>query len=232
MIITRIFVLHKEIDIVSIYVMYLLMRVLKAPIGRFLDHFEKIIDGLVSIQRIQQIFDLDQLQNTYLEGNDDHNIIQIQNVSFQHHPSTTDNMLHNVHLTIKQGQLIGVIGNFASGKSSLLSCILGEKYISSNGAISLDETFIRRRKDLVYGYVGHESFIINATVRENITLNEPFHATLYDLTIDSCALKHDLAVLPASHDTEIGEKGINISGGQKARICIARVVYRYLIHVR
>eukprot|EP01083_Nonionella_stella_P314717 1134831_1 len=62
MIITRIFILQKGIDFVSIYIMYLLMRVLKWPIGHFLDHFEKIIDGLVSTKRIQQILDFEQLQ--------------------------------------------------------------------------------------------------------------------------------------------------------------------------
>eukprot|EP01083_Nonionella_stella_P031791 87027_1 len=235
MIITRIFLLHKDIDLVSIYIMYMLIRVLKNPIGNFLDHFDKIIDGLVSIKRIQQIFDFDTIQLISFEipkhQKNPIDIIQIQNINFQHTPDNTDHMLYDVHLNIKQGQLIGVVGHFASGKSCLLSSILGEKYISHKSNDG-NEAFLRKHRDLVYGYVGHDYFIINATVRENIIMNQEFDAKLYDLAIGSCALKHDLTVLPSSHDTEIGEKGINISGGQKARICIARIVYRYLIHVR
>lgn len=74
-------------------------------------------------------------------------------------------------------------------------------------------------------YVAQQTWIQNATLKDNILFNKPFDNGKYKRIIDACALKSDLEILPGGDQTEIGEKGINLSGGQKQRISIARACY-------
>ena len=74
-------------------------------------------------------------------------------------------------------------------------------------------------------YMGQRPFIQNSTLRDNITFGLPFDQRKYDQTLFECALLPDLKVLPGGDMTEIGERGINLSGGQKARVALARTVY-------
>lgn len=75
-------------------------------------------------------------------------------------------------------------------------------------------------------YVPQQAWIQNMTLRDNILFGSPFNQQRYDQVVESCALRPDLAVLQAGDMTEIGEKGINLSGGQKARVSMARAVYQ------
>lgn len=128
-------------------------------------------------------------------------------------------VLTNMDLLVRDGELITVVGPVGSGKSSLLLSILGELTCTSgsvctNGSIA---------------YCSQQPWIINGTVRENITLfgtdSPEFDASWYDEVIKKCCLSQDLANLSAGDRTEIGERGINLSGGQKARLALARAVY-------
>ena len=75
-------------------------------------------------------------------------------------------------------------------------------------------------------YVPQQAWIQNMTVRDNILFGGPYNKQLYNKVLYSCALVSDLKILPHGDMTEIGEKGINLSGGQKARISLARAVYQ------
>ncbi|RCN32692.1 hypothetical protein ANCCAN_21497 [Ancylostoma caninum] len=75
-------------------------------------------------------------------------------------------------------------------------------------------------------YVPQVAWIQNMTVRDNITFGKPFNKSRYNEVLNACALKTDLKSLTNGDMTEIGEKGINLSGGQKARISLARAVYQ------
>ncbi|CAG8548825.1 3767_t:CDS:10, partial [Scutellospora calospora] len=74
-------------------------------------------------------------------------------------------------------------------------------------------------------YVPQSAWIMNATLRDNITFGLPYEPKFYEEVIDACSLKPDIEILPGGDLTEIGERGINLSGGQKARISLARAVY-------
>ena len=124
-------------------------------------------------------------------------------------------ILSDVSFAVPTGALCFVVGAVGSGKSSLCHALLGEMHRSS-GLVA-----VRGR----VAYVPQQPFILNATLRENIVFGRPWDVDRYAATISACALGPDIAILDAGDETEIGEKGINLSGGQKARVGLARAVY-------
>ncbi|KUF99862.1 hypothetical protein AM588_10010321 [Phytophthora nicotianae] len=124
--------------------------------------------------------------------------------------------LEGVNLEIDPGSLVMIIGTVGAGKSSLLNALLGEMTLK-RGSLDL-------RGDV--SYVSQETWIRNLDVRDNILFGEPFDAERYETVLEASELAMDLHALPYGDRTEIGERGINLSGGQKARVAIARAMYR------
>ncbi|KAJ2668238.1 hypothetical protein IWW42_005359 [Coemansia sp. RSA 1085] len=141
-------------------------------------------------------------------------LVKVEDGSFKW-LSTQEPTLTNVNLQCQREELVAVIGKVGAGKSSLVSAMLGDM-IKCTGQVT-----IRGR----VAYVPQQAWIVNATLRDNILFGNRFDRELYDRVIDACALRQDLEMLPGGDMTEIGEKGINLSGGQKARVSLARAVY-------
>ena len=132
-------------------------------------------------------------------------------------------VLRNINLKLQQPGLVLLIGDNASGKSSLLLTILNE--LNSNVAQSGGNIFISPRHTRT-AYCGHDSWIMNATVKENIIVaSDNVNTSKYNDIVRSTALLHDINEWKEKDFTLLGEKGINISGGQRARIALARAVY-------
>ncbi|VDP13339.1 unnamed protein product, partial [Onchocerca flexuosa] len=123
--------------------------------------------------------------------------------------------LANINLTVKKGELVAIVGKVGSGKSSLLSAILGEMD-KLGGSVDVIGSI---------SYAPQQPWIQNLSLMDNILFGKPFNSERYETVLDACALKPDLATLPGGDQTEIGEKGINLSGGQKHRVSLARAVY-------
>uniref|UniRef100_A0A674BMM9 ATP binding cassette subfamily C member 2 n=1 Tax=Salmo trutta TaxID=8032 RepID=A0A674BMM9_SALTR len=120
-----------------------------------------------------------------------------------------------VSLEIKPGKLVAVVGVVGSGKSSLISAMLGEMH-SAKGFINVQGSV---------AFVPQQAWIQNATLRDNILFGCPLEDSRFQATLEACALGPDLELLPGGDQTEIGEKGINLSGGQKQRVSLARAAY-------
>ncbi|KAI9818105.1 MAG: hypothetical protein M1827_000730 [Pycnora praestabilis] len=123
--------------------------------------------------------------------------------------------LQGISFTAGRGELVAVIGGVGSGKSSLLAALAGDMRKTSG--------------DVMMGasraFCPQYAWIQNATVKENILFGKAYNDEWYNKVIDACALRPDLEMLPNGDETEIGERGITISGGQKQRLNIARAIY-------
>ncbi|XP_054480224.1 ATP-binding cassette sub-family C member 9 [Anoplopoma fimbria] len=128
--------------------------------------------------------------------------------------------LSDINIRIPTGQLTMIVGQVGCGKSSLLLAMLGEMQ-NIDGRV-----YWSNKNRYSVAYATQKSWLLNATVEENITFGSPFNKQRYKTVIDACSLQPDIDLLPFGDQTEIGERGINLSGGQRQRICVARALYQ------
>ncbi|KAJ1419431.1 P-loop containing nucleoside triphosphate hydrolase protein [Ochromonadaceae sp. CCMP2298] len=126
------------------------------------------------------------------------------------------NTLRDLSFSIKKGELVAVVGSVGSGKSSLLNGLLGEMLLQK-GSVAVQGSI---------AYCDQRPWIINDTVQANIVFGLPFDEERFDNALFAANLEDDILVLPGGINTQIGERGINLSGGQKARVALARAIYR------
>ncbi|XP_017097852.2 probable multidrug resistance-associated protein lethal(2)03659 [Drosophila bipectinata] len=131
-------------------------------------------------------------------------------------PKSPECTLNEVSLQIKSGTLLAVVGLTGSGKSSLLQAILGELPVLSGE--------IKKRGSI--SYAAQEPWLFSGTVRQNILFGQPMDHQRYWKVVKDCALERDFDLLPFKDQTIVGDRGASLSGGQKARISLARAVYR------
>ncbi|KAJ7108814.1 multidrug resistance-associated ABC transporter [Mycena epipterygia] len=145
-----------------------------------------------------------------------------------------------VDLTLKfpPGELSLICGKLGSGKSLLLLALLGEADVLSgrmmcprspaDSLASFEGVRPTKENWVIQGicaYVPQAAWLQNASIKNNILFNLPYDEERYNLTLEVCALVSDLEILEDGDESEIGERGVNLSGGQKARVSLARAVY-------
>ncbi|KAF8951702.1 hypothetical protein BGZ52_010208 [Haplosporangium bisporale] len=123
--------------------------------------------------------------------------------------------LPNLNLQIPRGALVAVVGPVGSGKSSLLQAVVG----------NMTQTQGKVVRGANISYASQTAWIQNATIRDNILFDTPIDEERYWRVVRACCLEADLRMFPDGDMTEIGERGVNLSGGQKARLSLARSVY-------
>ncbi len=129
--------------------------------------------------------------------------------------------LEKLDLSLKKGSFTVVIGEVGSGKSSLLSALIGEMKLI-NGEASLNVT---PDTTSPIAYCPQQAWIMSGTVRDNILFGREYDQKLYNRVIDESCMKSDLEQLPNGDHTELGEGGAGLSGGQKQRLSLARALY-------
>lgn len=167
----------------------------------------------VSVKRLNKFMNYNELDPNNVKNNSSEFALSIKNGNFAW--VANDIVLKNINLQVKKGSLTAVVGVVGSGKSSLISALLGEMEKHS-GIVNVDGRL---------AFVSQLPWIQNATLMENILFGKSLDKEFYEKVIHACALTSDLTMLPAGDQTEIGEKGINLSGGQKQRVALARAVY-------
>lgn len=125
--------------------------------------------------------------------------------------------LSDVSLDFSHGELTCVIGTVGCGKSALIQALVGELPVHAG-------TVTRSYQSLAYA--SQDPWIMDGTVRENITMGLDFNQDWYDKVVDACGLRIDFSQFLNGDDTVVGDRGVQCSGGQRARIGLARALYR------
>ncbi|KAI1286619.1 ATP-binding cassette sub-family C member 3 [Halotydeus destructor] len=172
---------------------------------------------LVAQERMDAFFNCDELHPEDIGRIENgETAIEITNgeFSWERHGKPT---LTGINVAIKKNKLVAIVGAVGSGKSSLVSAILGEME-KIRGKVNVSGKV---------AYVPQQAWIQNATIQNNIVFTGALDGARYEDVLNGCALREDLKIFNAGDQTEIGEKGINLSGGQKQRVSLARAVYAH-----
>uniref|UniRef100_V5E5X8 Multidrug resistance-associated ABC transporter n=1 Tax=Kalmanozyma brasiliensis (strain GHG001) TaxID=1365824 RepID=V5E5X8_KALBG len=158
---------------------------------------------------------LNDSDNPAHEPEEDQEVVIIRDGEFKWSRKQPVPTLQDINLTVKKGELLAVLGKVGDGKSSLLSAVLGEMVRTDGEAIVKGRT----------AYFTQGGWCMGATVRDNILFGLKYEPEFYQRVIDACALTPDLNILADGDRTEVGERGVSLSGGQRARIALARACY-------
>ncbi|XP_042842358.1 ATP-binding cassette sub-family C member 10 isoform X3 [Panthera tigris] len=212
-----------QLTATKVFTALALVRMLILPLNNFPWVINGLLEAKVSLDRIQRFLDLpNQNPQAYYSSDPPtapSTVLELHEALFSWDPVGTSQETFISHLEVKKGALVGIVGKVGCGKSSLLAAIAGELH-RLHGQVAvwgLSKGF---------GLATQEPWIQFATIRDNILFGKTFDAQLYQKVLEACALSDDLSVLPAGDQTEVGEKGVTLSGGQRARIALARAVYQ------
>ena len=170
---------------------------------------------MVSIRRVNEFLNVQEIDETAIGRNENREMpVVVDNASFKWDKDSPI-VLKNISIRVKRNKLVAIVGQVGSGKSSLLSALLGD-LDKPKGTVNVSGSI---------AYVPQQAWIQNSTLRQNILFTNKYNEKFYNKVIEACALEQDLKILSAGDMTEIGEKGINLSGGQKQRVSLARAVY-------
>lgn len=179
-----------------------------------------IVEASVAIGRLTDFFNAEELQSEAITikpapqrmGEE---TVTIRDGTFSWNRHEAKEVLKDISYTAYKGELSCVVGRVGAGKSSFLQSILGDLW-KVKGSAEVRGTV---------AYASQQTWILNATVKENIIFGYRYDSEFYEKTIKACALLDDFAQLPDGDETVVGERGISLSGGQKARVSLARAVY-------
>ena len=188
--------------------------------------------SLASAHRVAQVLDervaLTSPENAVIEIPDGG--IRFENVSFKYHPDAAEYALANIDLTIRPGQTVGILGGTGSAKSTLVQ-LIPRLYDATEGRVLVGGRDVREYdlaalRDAV-GIVLQKNVLFSGTVRENLQWGDPTadDETLWAACRAACADEF-LSAMPGGLDADLGQGGVNVSGGQKQRLCIARTLLK------
>ena len=228
--------MDQELTASKIFTALTLINMLIFPLNAYPWVINGTLEGWVSLKRIQELMDIQVVdyQKIYEKfATDDRNeddmyglnsnlepAIKMENCNFSFNSNESQSrILTNINLKIGHSDFIGIIGAVGSGKSSFLFGLLGE--LENNVG-----TIYWNQPHEGIAVVTQEGWIFGGTVRDNITFGSHYNPEWYRKVIAACCLVEDIEIWPGGDLTEVGEGGTTLSGGQKARINLARQVYQ------
>jgi ATP-binding cassette subfamily C (CFTR/MRP) protein 4 len=189
--------------------------------------FIRFAEAKTSVERIQKFLHLDcHTRNNVFVPNrtssrhdslqEKPGLINFKNVTVKWDQAVAHNTLTDINFTANFGELVCLVGAAGSGKSTLIQTILNEIDLIE-GTIDVDGSI---------SYASQEPWIFAGTIRQNILFGQEFDSEKYTKVVKITALDYDLSLFSYGDATLVGEKGVMLSGGQKARINLARAIYK------
>ena len=198
---------------------------LSDPLFDIPNFISELQETMISLTRIESFLRRKNYDNTQLAQlpKDSPLAVQISNVSFGLDKNEDKEvlLLKNINISINKGELISVVGEVGSGKTCLLNAILNNLHVYANTPSSTANIKVNGK----VSYVSQNPWILNDSIKNNILFFNDMNEDKYTKVIDLCELQQDIKLFEGGDMTEIGEKGIGLSGGQKARLVIARALY-------
>ncbi|XP_024972697.1 ABC transporter C family member 13 [Cynara cardunculus var. scolymus] len=221
-----------QLDAATVFTCLALFNNLISPLNSFPWVINGLIDAVISTRRLSMF--LSCFENEPLRGQANSSLSSCSSKHFNFRAEEVDIVmkdaccawsssaqevkeliLDHVNLAIPKGSLVAVIGEVGSGKSSLLNSILGEMKLIEGSIYSSGSV----------AYVPQIPWILSGTIRDNIIFGRDYDPIRYSAVLEACALNTDVSLMVGGDMAYIGEKGVNLSGGQRARLALARAVY-------
>lgn len=178
-------------------------------------HFEGAKDNCPEIENVLMPPEENELSESSRERNNSESRISLKNVSCSWNETDDLKTLQNISIAIGNKQLVAITGPVGCGKTSLLQAILRELPCRS-GEIAYSGSI---------AYVPQLPWVFSGTVQENITFGKSLDTIRYQQILQACSLGKDLQQFSKGDFTHIGQRGVSLSGGQQARVCLARALY-------
>ncbi|KAL9128115.1 MAG: hypothetical protein Q9217_003136 [Psora testacea] len=197
-----------------------LFNLLGFPLAMLPMVITSIVEATVAVGRLTSFFMAEELQDDAVVRRDapvniGDESVSICDATFTWDRNDSRRCLEDIRFMARKGELSCIVGRVGSGKTSFLEAILGDIW-KIHGEVVVHGTT---------AYVAQQAWVTNASVKENIVFGHRWDPAFYERTIHACALVEDMKSLPDGDQTEVGERGISLSGGQKARLTLARAVY-------
>ncbi|KJA23280.1 hypothetical protein HYPSUDRAFT_201568 [Hypholoma sublateritium FD-334 SS-4] len=232
-------IMKQELTVSKIFSSISVFSMLRSQLDRIASQSVVLIQGKVSIERVDDFLRNTELLDAFLQETPIRNTshcnqqaIGFNDATFSWSLGTNASLTSselsrdfrlqiNGELTFKSGCINLITGPTASGKTSMLMALLGEMHFIS----STSNSWFNLPRDGGVAYAAQEPWIQNKTIRDNVLFGSPYDEIRYRKVIYQCALEQDLKIFDAGDETEVGEKGLTLSGGQKARVSLARAIY-------
>lgn len=231
--ICAIIVINGDMTMGTMMMISFLLGQLAAPVNELISFSKNFQDMKLSYSRINDIYE--QPNEVHKNDIDLSNIkmtkeIKFKDVSFKYAGISSPYVLKDINLTIPTGKITAIVGASGSGKTTLLKLILGF-YYPDGGDLFVDDYKMNEININSWrakcGVVMQNSKIFSGSVTENIALSaEKVDEKQMEYAASIADIKEKIEALPMGYDTRIGETGIDLSGGEKQRIFIARAVYK------
>ena len=218
---------------------------LRLPLSDLPEMIVLMLGAIVSVRRIDAFLKsedtskYDQLQATNEDVYPATSYLGFHDATFAYNPQEpTSFRLSHLNCRFPIGKLSVVLGPVGSGKTCLLLSLMGEVYQLKGATVMpcpINRSMIRPHPNThlteSVAYCAQNAWLLGTTVRENILFGTEYNEERYREVLHACALEPDLDILEHHDETEVGEKGTSLSGGQKARIALARAFYSYARHI-
>ncbi|CAI9291139.1 unnamed protein product [Lactuca saligna] len=206
-----------ELNASNVFTFLATIRIIQEPIQSISDVAAVFIEGRVALTRVVEFLQAPELQKEGKNhGNMEDRAVVINCESISWNDDSSKPTLTDVKLEVLNGKKVAICGEVGSGKSTLISAVLGEVphikgTIEVNGKVA---------------YVSQTAWIQTGTIRDNILFGNLMDEEKYQYVITKCSLVKDIEMFSFGDQTIIGERGVNLSGGQKQRVQLARALYQ------